>query len=297
MSQHSSFYSYIGYQPKHQQVEEYRFQDQILLRQGVLETTEDLQVEETYQAGFNLVAVHSGSVISESVNGQKIEIATPSIFIANSVERYSLLNQFKSGDPLRYTLLQLSSQWLEQQHILLPPILQQNQSLMLHHLTMDNTFLALTMQLFQNPVHDSLKPLYYSGKACEFASLSLQYLCHAQEPANRPLSQREKNSLKQAKEILIAEMETPPKLEILAARVGLNTRKLTQGFRQLFGNSVYGWLQEYRLQTAYNMLLNEGESISSVAYYVGYTPAHFSVAFRKRFGILPGDVRKGHFTP
>lgn len=296
MSQHSSFYSYIGSQPKHQQVEEYCFQDHILLRQGVLETVKDLHIEETYQAGFNLVAVHSGSVMSESINGQKIEITKPSIFIANSVERYSLLNQFKSDAPLRYTLLQLSSQWLEQQHILLPEILTKNQGLTLHHIDMDNTFLALAMQLFQTPVHDSIKPLYYSGKACEFASLSLQYLYHEQAPSLRPLSQREQNSLKQAKEILIAEMETPPKLEILAMRVGLNTRKLTQGFRQLFGNSVYGWLQEYRLQTAYHRLLNEGESISSVAYYVGYTPAHFSVAFRKRFGILPGDVRKGHFT-
>lgn len=295
MSQHSSFYSYIGYQPKHQQVEEYSFQDKILLRQGVLSTPEDLYLEESYQAGFNLVAVHSGKVISENINGQKIEIETPSIFIANSVERYSLLNQFKSGVPLRYTLLQLSSEWLDQQHILLPPILQQNQALTLHHLEMDNTFLALTMQLFQNSVHDSLKPLYYSGKACEFVSLSLQYLCHKKEPVNRPLSQREKNSLILAREILIDEMEKPPKLEILAIRVGMNTRKLTQGFRQLFGHSVYGWLQEYRLQTAYSMLLNEGESISSIAYFIGYTPAHFSVAFRKRFGILPGDVRKGRF--
>lgn len=295
MSQHSSFYSYIGYQPKHQQVEEYCFQDSILLRQGVLDTVEDLQIEECYQAGFNLVAVHSGNVISESINGQKVSIDTPSIFIANSVERYSLLNQFKSGSPLRYTVLQLSSQWLEQQHILLPTTLQKNKGLKLHHLVMDNTFLALTMQLFQNPVHDSLKPLYYSGKACEFVSLSLQYLYHDEEPMNRPLSQREKNSLKQAKYILIEEMDEPPKLEELAVRVGLNTRKLTQGFRQLFGDSVYGWLQEYRLQTAYHKILNEGESISSVAYYVGYTPAHFSVAFRKRFGVLPGDVRKGHF--
>ncbi|WP_157926002.1 helix-turn-helix domain-containing protein [Proteus columbae] len=162
----------------------------------------------------------------------------------------------------------------------------------MHHLDMDNAFLALTTQLFQTSVLEPLKPLYYSGKACEFASLSLQYLYRLKEPIHRSLSQREKNSLNQAKAILMAEMDTPPKLEILASRVGLNTRKLTLGFRQLFGDSVYGWLQEYRLQTTYNMLLNQDISVSSVAYSIGYTPAHFSVAFRKRFSLLPGDVRR-----
>lgn len=53
--------------------------------------------------------------------------------------------------------------------------------------------------------------------------------------------------------------------------------------------------QELRLQTAFQMLTTQGEVISAVAYHVGYTPAHFSVVFRKRFGLAPGDVRKRRF--
>ncbi|WP_213978658.1 helix-turn-helix domain-containing protein, partial [Serratia marcescens] len=65
-----------------------------------------------------------------------------------------------------------------------------------------------------------------------------------------------------------------------------------QGFRQLFGASVFGLLQEHRLQTAWRLLSEQDLHVSTVAWQVGYTPAHFSVAFRKRFGVMPCDVKK-----
>ncbi|WP_413535129.1 helix-turn-helix domain-containing protein [Rahnella inusitata] len=46
-----------------------------------------------------------------------------------------------------------------------------------------------------------------------------------------------------------------------------------------------------RLDTAWHML-NSGEvSVSTAAYHVGYTPAHFSVAFRKKLGVSPKSLR------
>ncbi|MFS7195368.1 helix-turn-helix domain-containing protein [Rahnella inusitata] len=32
-------------------------------------------------------------------------------------------------------------------------------------------------------------------------------------------------------------------------------------------------------------------SVSTAAYHVGYTPAHFSVVFRKKFGVSPKSLR------
>ncbi|MBP0645475.1 helix-turn-helix domain-containing protein, partial [Mycobacterium tuberculosis] len=48
---------------------------------------------------------------------------------------------------------------------------------------------------------------------------------------------------------------------------------------------------EYRLRTAHAMLCAEDANVSTVAYRVGYSPAHFSIAFRKRYGISPSDIR------
>ena len=66
----------------------------------------------------------------------------------------------------------------------------------------------------------------------------------------------------------------------------MNPRKLTAGFRKVFGASVFGYLQEYRLREAHRMLCDEEANVSTVAYRVG-CPAHFSIAFRKRYGISP----------
>ena len=82
-------------------------------------------------------------------------------------------------------------------------------------------------------------------------------------------------------------MQEPPSLDTLASRVGMNPRKLTAGFRKVFGASVFGYLQEYRLREAHRMLCDEEANVSTVAYRVGYSPAHFSIAFRKRYGISP----------
>ena len=71
----------------------------------------------------------------------------------------------------------------------------------------------------------------------------------------------------------------------------MNPRKLTAGVRKVFGASVFGYLQEYRLREAHRMLCDEEANVSTVAYRVGYSPAHFSIAFRKRYGISPSEIR------
>ncbi|SUC78177.1 L-rhamnose operon transcriptional activator rhaR [Providencia stuartii] len=126
----------------------------------------------------------------------------------------------------------------------------------------------------------------------EITALCLDHFLHEPSQIAPKLRQRDIDNLQIAKSILMQELESPPSLDELAKRVGMNTRKLTQGFRQLFGNSIYGWLQEYRLETAYQLLSVHDANISTVAYQVGYTPAHFSVAFRKRFGISPNQLKK-----
>ncbi|STQ45969.1 Bacillibactin transport regulator [Ewingella americana] len=86
-------------------------------------------------------------------------------------------------------------------------------------------------------------------------------------------------------------MLNPPTLAELALSVGMNTRKLTVGFRRLFGESVFEYLQSLRLETAWQMLTAGDVSVSTAAYQVGYSPAHFSVAFRKKFGVSPKSLR------
>jgi AraC family transcriptional activator of pyochelin receptor len=86
-------------------------------------------------------------------------------------------------------------------------------------------------------------------------------------------------------------MQKPPSLEGLAQQVGLNVRKFSDGFRRVYGSTVFGFLQEYRLEQAYKLISSGEMSVSEAAYHVGYGAAHFATIFRKRFGISPSSLR------
>jgi hypothetical protein len=51
----------------------------------------------------------------------------------------------------------------------------------------------------------------------------------------------EDNVIKIKKEIIIANMAEPPGLQELADEIGLNLKKLKMGFKQIYGDTVYGF--------------------------------------------------------
>ena len=79
-----------------------------------------------------------------------------------------------------------------------------------------------------------------------------------------------------------------PSLIDLARQVGLNDRKLKEGFRHLFGATVFGYLRDYRLQQAKELLHDYDLTIASIATTVGYkSPEAFCNAFRRKFDVSP----------
>ncbi|EFD5000206.1 helix-turn-helix transcriptional regulator [Escherichia coli] len=247
----------------------------------------DLGIEEKQAAGLKIVAIHQGAMSCCNSAGQNIKVNSPSLILLGSQQNYLLNNQFYGQQTMKYTIIYIHPEWLEMQQISLSDICYQPSSPKLLQLVIPPNILAVIHQLFACPTHSSLRQLYLSAKVSEITALCLHHsLFYATNTeVIDVLRQRDIDSLYMAKNILIQEMESPPSLDELAKRLGINTRKLTQGFRQLFGNSIYGWLQEIRLETAFQLLSMNDVNISTVAYQVGYTPAHFSVAFRKRFGI------------
>lgn len=65
-------------------------------------------------------------------------------------------------------------------------------------------------------------------------------------------------------------------------------RGIKQGFRHVFGNTVFGYLHDYQMQQAQRLLLEEKMTVGGVAGRVGYaSPTSFCAAFRRKFGITP----------
>ena len=135
--------------------------------------------------------------------------------------------------------------------------------------------------------------MLFSGKALELAAYIIQdnFVGKNSILVSEALNDENIEKIFIANHILIDKIQTLPTLSRLALSVGTNTKKLTLGFHRLFDNSVFGQLQTIRFEKAC-MLLSEGSiDVSTVAYQIGYSLAHLTVAFKKRFGILPKEMK------
>jgi AraC-like DNA-binding protein len=142
-------------------------------------------------------------------------------------------------------------------------------------------------QLFHFNLHPSIKNLYYKGK--ELLSL---YFNKTEDPNAEqcPFLTDEENVLKikKAKEIILANMAEPPGLQELADQVGLNLKKLKMGFKQIYGDTVYGFLFDYKMDSARKLLDSGSYNVNEVGLKIGYsTGSHFIAAFKKKFGTTP----------
>ncbi len=78
----------------------------------------------------------------------------------------------------------------------------------------------------------------------------------------------------------------------LAKIAGTNQQMLKTGFRELFGTTVFGYYNDLRMERAKHLLVSEEKRVTEVADEMGYkNPQHFTVAFKKKFGVLPKDLK------
>ena len=144
-------------------------------------------------------------------------------------------------------------------------------------------------QLFHYNLNSFIKNLYYKGKGYELLSL---YFNRSEDPNAEqcPFLIDEENVLKikKAKEIMISNMAEPPGLEELSEQVGLSLKKLKMGFKQIYGDTVYGFLFEYKMDYARQLLDSGSYNVNEVGLKIGYsTGSHFIAAFKKKFGTTP----------
>lgn len=144
-------------------------------------------------------------------------------------------------------------------------------------------------QMFHYSLNPSIKNMYYKGKGYELLSL---FFNRNEDPNAEqcPFLIDEENvlKLKKAKEIVISNMAEPPGLQELADQVGLNLKKLKMGFKQIYGDTVYGFLFDYKMEYARRLLDSGSYNVNEVGLKIGYsTASHFIAAFKKKYGTTP----------
>ncbi|MDG1698448.1 MAG: AraC family transcriptional regulator [Polaribacter sp.] len=151
------------------------------------------------------------------------------------------------------------------------------------------TVSLVLQEIINSNSNSSIRDLYVKGKVYELLSL------HFQKEENTdgeycPFLVDEQNVLKikKAKEIIISRMAEPPSLQELSAEIGLNLKKLKEGFKQIYGDTVYSFLLDYKMEHSRKLLESNQFNVNEVGLQVGYsTASHFIAAFKKKFGTTP----------
>lgn len=144
-------------------------------------------------------------------------------------------------------------------------------------------------QLVNYNLHPSVSSLYLRGKIYELIALLFNRGDDTLlEQCPYLVDEDHLKRIRRAKEIIIERMSEPPGLKPLAEEVGLSLKKLKEGFKQVYGDSVYSFLFDYKMEYARRMLESQKYNVNEVGLKVGYsTASHFIAAFRKKFGTTP----------
>jgi AraC-like DNA-binding protein len=158
----------------------------------------------------------------------------------------------------------------------------------------DNNVISPSMsvvlnQIFNLNIHKSMELLYLKGKVYELMSL---YFNKNEESMfdQCPFLVDEDNvrKIRMAKEIILNNIAEPPGLVELSEKIGLNIKKLKEGFKQIYGDTVYGYLLDYKMNEARRMLSSRNFNVNEVGLKIGYsTSSHFIAAFKKKYGTTP----------
>ncbi len=143
-------------------------------------------------------------------------------------------------------------------------------------------------QLMSYKVQESVEKLYLKAKIYEL--LSLYFQPKDTEDNSCPYLEEEENveKIRLAKRIIIERMAEPPSLQELSDEIKLPLKHLKDGFKQIYGATVFSFLYEYKMEYARRMLNTKKYNVAEVSYKVGYsTASHFIAAFKKKFHVTP----------
>jgi AraC-like DNA-binding protein len=134
----------------------------------------------------------------------------------------------------------------------------------------------------------NVRKLHAQAKVLEYISALTG---HVTKIRNEKITSRE-DAIREARERLRHLNGEAPTLDELARRYGMTARALNEGFKRLFGQSVFAVITDQRLQEAHEVLLKTDLPIKILAANLGYSHVNnFSAAFSKKFGYSPGSLR------
>jgi len=160
------------------------------------------------------------------------------------------------------------------------------------NLLLDINTSLIIKSILQCDYPDDLKKMFLLSKTIELLVLQAKSFALALNTKDTFVkNEYDKQRITFVKEVLSKNIQRPPTLSELATIAGINEYKLKKGFKEMFGNTVFGYLSDLRLYHARDELVKKEKRVTEIAYELGYSSVqHFSAAFKKKFEISPRNV-------
>ncbi|WP_338882433.1 AraC family transcriptional regulator [Xenorhabdus sp. TH1] len=145
-------------------------------------------------------------------------------------------------------------------------------------------FMQIVNQIEECQLNGSVRKVYLKAKALEILACVTAQIYDCQY---NMISGLQRRAVYNAIKIINNDYHHPWTIKSLSRAVGLNERKLKEGFRAVVFRTFHQYLENVRMTTAED-LLKKGMSVIEVAAAVGYSsPSHFSKRFRQHYLINP----------
>jgi len=176
---------------------------------------------------------------------------------------------------------------LSEKSPVLQSLLQNTQPLLFEQLIFPS-IRKIVDEIVNEPVDKAFELFYLRIKSEELICRLLMELEKRDEKHLYALNSQDIQILYKVKEQMLAHPETPPVINVLADFANMSATKLKRLFRQIFGNSIFSYYQEFRMKEAARLLKEENLSVSDVGYRLGFTNlSHFSRVFEEHIGMKP----------
>lgn len=143
----------------------------------------------------------------------------------------------------------------------------------------------------------NLKKLFVESRVLELLLLQIEYYAECDVQQLQSIHHSHKDKILQAKKIIEENTFSPCSLIDLAHMVGTNECTLKKGFKEMTGNTVFGYWNDLKMDSAYRMITDTDMPVYEIAYHLGYKyPHHFTAAFKKKYNTTPAELRSSIHT-
>ncbi len=141
-------------------------------------------------------------------------------------------------------------------------------------------------------VPDSLQRSYLKLKVQELL-LFLSMIDVSKERQREQYTSLQVEVVREIHQRLISNLQERPTIEALSREFLINTATLKRTFKGVYGKPVGGYMKEYRIRRAAELLRRTNATVAEVAEQVGYeNQSKFAAAFREIMALSPAEYRR-----